>query len=294
MSTRMYLYLAVAWTVVVGIGVCTNVSMADIVVTFQQGALVPTEAGGNGAATYSGTKDLHLREHAPTFNTGGEPNVLIGRYGNGTDDDSRMLFDFNSYGTLGNYMQTNNLTIKSAKLKLYLNGTVGSATYTGQTVDVFMAATSFYEGAGADGEDGRDGRAASGMESSWRYCQGAGNWAGGGAHSSSDWSTTLDTGIVLGTTGQWYNFNVTGAFAANGSDLNDAHNGFVLLERADAGNPYADSGNYGKQFLFNSRQAGSNRPVLEFTLAPVPEPSSLVLAALGLLGLLAYAWRKQK
>jgi hypothetical protein len=31
-----------------------------------------------------------------------------------------------------------------------------------------------------------------------------------------------------------------------------------------------------------------------FLLTPTPEPSALLLAATGLMGLLAYAWRKQK
>lgn len=39
---------------------------------------------------------------------------------------------------------------------------------------------------------------------------------------------------------------------------------------------------------------GSETKAYEFSLAPVPEPSTFALLACGLIGLLAYAWRKRK
>ena len=37
-----------------------------------------------------------------------------------------------------------------------------------------------------------------------------------------------------------------------------------------------------------------DNPAMILTVAPTPEPSTLLLAGTGLLGLLAYAWRKRK
>ena len=104
----------------------------------QQGALLPTQAGGNGSGIYSGTADLSLRTD-PSYgggvqlmNTGGEPNLVIGQYTDTNQvDNEEDLVNFN-YGSLGSYMQTNNLAIKSVALKLYLNGNAGISATTGQ------------------------------------------------------------------------------------------------------------------------------------------------------------------
>jgi hypothetical protein len=45
---------------------------------------------------------------------------------------------------------------------------------------------------------------------------------------------------------------------------------------------------------FYTKENGSGAPSLAFTGSPVPEPSTIALLATGLIGLLAYAWRKRK
>lgn len=311
MTSRFILNLMVALSVLVGLGVCASVSTAETV-TFQDGALIPTEAGGNGSDLYDGTTDLHLRQGVKSdqsalyyeYNTGGEINVVVGQYSEGgdqsgtnTDSNTRPLINF-TYGTLADYMQANNLQIQSATLQMYLNGHIGSSSNTteGQTVDLFKGLTAFNEGTGSS-TGGRDGRKAVTGESCLMYTSyNTVNWAGGSYHTSADWSTAaLDTGIVLSPAkyDTWIDFDVTGAYAADGSDLGD-QDGFCMLARVDVGNPYEDGTVGGGQMLFNSSNATDHLPILTFVLAPVPEPSTFVLAGFGLLGLLAYAWRKRK
>lgn len=309
MTSRFILNLMVALSVLVGLGVCASVSTAETV-TFQDGVLIPTEAGGNGSDLYGGTTDLHLRQGVKSnhsvlyyeYNTGGEINVVVGQYSEGgdqsgtkTDSNVRPLINF-TYGTLADYMQANNLQIQSATLQMYLNGHIGSANNAveGQTVDLFKGLTAFNEGTGSSSGE-RDGRLAVTGESCYAYTSyDSVTWAGGD-HTSADWGAALDTGIVLSPAkyGTWIDFDVTGAYTADGSDLN-AQNGFCMLARVDVGNPYEDGTVGGGQMLFNSSNATDHLPILTFVLAPVPEPSTFVLAGFGLLGLLAYAWRKRK
>jgi hypothetical protein len=298
MSTKLCLSWMAACAMV-GICLLAGSASADVVVTLQQGALLPTQAGGNGTTTYSGTTDAHLREPVPdgyVNNTGGSPWLVVGQYGNGDEaGDVRALIDFD-YGTLSAYMQANNLEIKSAKLKMYLQTAEGSSSTTGQTVDLFKSATAFSEGTGGTGNY-RDGRAAEAGESCFAYqTYNTAGWAGGGSHSAADWGVALDTGISLTSSdfGTWKTFNVTGAYAADGSDLTADHAGITMLARVDDANPFQDNTSGGKQFCFLSRNSSSNCPTLEFTLQQVPEPSVMVILMTGLVGLLAYAWRKRK
>lgn len=266
----------------VGVALLAVSARAETIVTFQQGALIPTEAGGNGSDTYSGTRDMHLRQY-PTYgdvyNTGGTIYLVTGQYADdGEDDNARPLIDF-SYGTLSTYMQANNLKIQSVTLKMYLHKFEGNSSSTGQTVDVFKGTSSFNEGDGSGGA-GRDGDPATTGESCFAYqSYNTVYWAGGGSHNSADWGAALDTGIVLSSTGTWYELDVTGAYAEDGSDLTDAHLGFVMLARVDDANPYQDNTDGGKQACFMSAQGGSNQPILEITL--VPEPATLSLLAAG-------------
>ncbi len=295
MTSRFIINVMVAMTVLIGLGVCANMATAETV-TFQDGTLTPTEAGGTGEA-YEGTTDLHLREanlNQDHYNTGGEYYLVVGQYGTGITDDTRPLTNFD-YGTLTDYMQTNGLRIQSATLQLYLEGCAGSATTgVGQTVDLFKGLTAFNEGTGAHRNNGRDGRLAQTGESCWRkQTYNTVDWAGGGLHSSADWGVTLDTGIVLSPAkyGSWIDFDVTGAYADDGSDLS-AQNGFCMLARHDDDSPYYDGSGANQMLFRSSNSSEAEKPILTFVL--VPEPSTFVLAGFGLLSLLAYAWRKRK
>ena len=267
-----------------------TVAKADVVVTFQDGSVTPTQAGGNGSNIYAGTTDIHLREvRPPNYNTGGEPILVLGEWGTNRSDDTRPIINF-AYGSLGAYMQANNLKIKSATLSLYCNG-VQNTSNPYQTVDVYAFTSAFNEGTGSIGTG--DGRPAATGESCWNYqSYDSTPWS---SSAGGDWAVpALDTGIALSssTPGNWVNFNVTNAFAADGSNLG-GQDGLLLLARCDSSNTYFnDTGN--GQFYFNSREAATNHPMLQITLASVPEPSSLVLAACGLLVLAAYAWRRRK
>ena len=286
-------------TVLVGIGTCTNALMADVMVTFQQGALIPAEAGGNGVDTYSGAADMTLRYSGggdAHYNTGGELTFHTGRWQDDSNDINRMLVDFDGYGTLGTYLQTHNLEIESATLKLYMDSITNPLANPGTTLDVYKAVTAFNEGIGIHPVYAGAGQPALSGESCWLYqAYNTTGWAGGGSYSASDFSTELDTGVSLGpaTVGTWVSFDVTGAYANGATDLTDANPGVALLDRNnDPVNPYYNAGTGTGQMLFTSRNAGSNQPVLQFTL--VPEPGMLALLATGLLGLLCYAWRKRK
>ena len=82
------------------------------------------------------------------------------------------------------------------------------------------------------------------------------------------------------------------------SDL-AGHAGLALLTRVDDGSPNAVPDGQpgalgGDQMRFSSSNAASNQPIIEFTLRVIPEPSSGVLAVMGLTGLACLGWRRRK
>ena len=240
-------------------------------VLFQDGLPLPKEAGGDGETVYSGTRDVHLREYNKDQNTGSEPYLVVGQYLDDEDDDTRILIDFD-YDALATYLTENNLRISSVALKLYQVETRGTSVTTGQTVDVFKAKSDFHEGTGTSG--GRDGRVAVDRESTWnRQKHPAEGWADGGTHGPKDFHTskTLDT-VTLGaeTAKRWHTLDVTGAFAADGSDLTD-HPGFVLVARVDDQSPHAlPDAHGGRQMVFYSSEASHFRPAIVFRCVADP------------------------
>ncbi len=235
---------------------------------FQDGRPIPKQAGGDGTSVYEGTRDMHLREaDGGLYNTGAEPNLALGQYADNEEDNTRILIDFDC-GSLAQCLATNNLRIASVTLKLYHAGIAGNSPATGQTVDIFPAISNFNEGAKAS--NGRDGHEASIDESTWgSQAFPTRPWAGGGHHSEADFvpSHPLDT-LTLGdaTVRTWRTFDVTAAFAPDGSDLAD-HAGLVLLSRVDNANPNAERDRSGgKQMLFSSSEANQCRPMLIFQL----------------------------
>ena len=237
-------------------------------VIFQDGRPTPKQAGGDGTSLYEGTQDIHLREaDGGLYNTGAEPNLALGQYADNEEDNTRILIDFDC-GSLAQCLATNNLRIASVTLKLYHAGIAGNSSTTGQTVDVFPAISNFNEG--TEASNGRDGHEASIDESTWgSQAFPTRPWAGGGHHSEADFvpSHSLDT-LTLGdaTVRTWRTFDVTAAFAPDGSDLAD-HAGLVLLSRVDNANPNAERDRSGgKQMLFSSSEANQCRPMLIFQL----------------------------
>ncbi len=239
------------------------------VVLFQDGLPLPKEAGGDGETIYSGTRDVRLREYNKDYNTGAESHLVVGQYLDTEDDDTRILIDFD-YNALATYLTENNLRISSVALKLYQVNAQGTSATIGQTVDVFKAKSGFHEGTGTGG--GQDGRVAVDGESTWnRQRHPAEGWADGGPHGPKDFDTskTLDT-VTLGaeTAKRWHTLDVTGAFAADGSDLAD-HPGFVLVARVDDQSPHAlPNAHGGRQMLFFSSEADHCRPAIVFRFVP--------------------------
>ena len=279
MSTRRVFTMLAVSAVLVGMGLFAVTAMAGpITVTFQDGAVTPTEAGGDGSALYAGTTDNTVAGYPSevTLTNGANPQVWVGDYNGDTSDVNRSLVNFN-YGTLATYMQANNLQIQAATLKLYYTGTANGLQ--GQTVDAFKSTTAFDE-----------------ATSCWSYRTGTTPWAGGSVHSASDFSSTLlDSQSLINASVGWKSFDVTNAFASNGSDLG-SQVGLTLLARIDSADPDHVGATGADQVLFGSCQYGtqSYRPEMVFTLTTVPEPSTCALAITAVVGLLAYAWRKRK
>lgn len=101
-------------------------------------------------------------------------------------------------------------------------------------------------------------------------------------------STSVDPAAAAGTKFQW---TITGANAsALVNDWKTGTNSGLIIAAPDSTGPDSRTGFYMRTF-----GTESYRPTLivDYTI-PTPEPSTLVLTGIGLLGLLAYAWRRQK
>ena len=140
MSTRRVFTMLAVSAVLMGMGLFAATAMAGpITVTFQDGALTPTEAGGNGSALYTGTTDNTVAGYPSevTLTNGGNPRFGLATIIGDTSDVNRSLVNFN-YGTLATYMQANHLQIQTATLDLYFTGTV-ERLQGGQPVSVFKS-----------------------------------------------------------------------------------------------------------------------------------------------------------
>jgi hypothetical protein len=92
------------------------------------------------------------------------------------------------------------------------------------------------------------------------------------------WNTVVLT--HANTTANW-SISVNGSAPVN----------FTVTDTSDCPNA---TGNLGGWDFTNANDAPSTVFLSEVPAAPAPEPSAIVLVATGLIGLLAYAWRKRK
>jgi hypothetical protein len=108
-----------------------------------------------------------------------------------------------------------------------------------------------------------------------------------------DWRDVA-SGVTL-TAGDWYKLtveqngaNFTGTLSTAGGATVIQHTYTSLVQTAVNGYAYIGQSNFGLP-------VDNNSPAFDnFSLTIVPEPGTLALLATGLLGLLAYAWRKRK
>lgn len=125
----------------------------------------------------------------------------------------------------------------------------------------------------------------------WKDSSEAGNvnWASGGQFGSSDYSATLLSTRTVGASdvGTYVDFTLAGTPA----ELTSLINGW----RTDnAGLVVSATQTTGVILMrFDSRDCGTAAYCPELLVTVLPEPSACMLAASGLIGLLAYAWRRR-
>lgn len=104
------------------------------------------------------------------------------------------------------------------------------------------------------------------------------------SYDKSDWTmTNLATGSVYGT-------------VPDGSFFTDAFNGRIGAEAAGV---YPMTGNIAEVLVYDHALSAAETAALQSYIdgrymTPIPEPSAIVLALLGAISLVAYAWRKRR
>jgi hypothetical protein len=235
---------------------------------------------------------------ASTLNAGGAPDMYVGYWSGAKEESALLRFDVSPLSSVPD------LQVNSVTLKLFISHV---DDWTASIVDEepvvsevhavsaanagWVQGTKIFTGA-ADGESAWDFRA--------KHTPTSTNWAGsaGLRTPTTDYDPTvlasqtflaspaLNTEIdytFSGTPGQLTSL-ITGWMAANG--------GLFMFDRPEGGHTALSTERLG----FHTMEAttAGYRPQLVVDYVSTPEPGTLVLMATGLLGLVAYAWRKRK
>jgi hypothetical protein len=206
------------------------------------------------------------------------------------DNGSPFNFDTTDPFTLEAWVKSTDARTMQGVVAKYASGTCGyfmalynpTGTSTGGELAIqLQSSASAYSYAFTDGKNLADGN--------WHYVAAAYN--GGG--SSAGLSLFVDGSAVVAPT------------AGDGDTLGSIQNtGLLDIGQRDSGSVLADKvfkGSIDEVAVYGSVLSGTDiaahwaaRNDIGLTPDPVPEPSTVVFLTTGLLGLLAYAWRKRK
>jgi hypothetical protein len=240
------------------------------------------------------TQDTSIYYHGPSggwtdwnmggWTIGGEPIVGVDARDAGSQDHVRALLAAGGIvGDLAAAGMTTSSQIGSAQLHLFI-AVADRSTPPNMTVDRTVNAYRVTAGPWAQGSSvwATEPGAADGLNVN----SGTQAWAAAGGDYD---PTSLGTMIVPTAASPYTELTVTITDAVKHWVDNPSQNYGVMLIQDDAHEDdprfFASSENVGN--------GGAYRPFITVTEA-VPEPSTLALVATGLLGLLAYAWRKRK
>ena len=93
---------------------------------------------------------------------------------------------------------------------------------------------------------------------------------------------------------QWLLASTTGTMPSNLTSLLTLDGTGFQNALASAGRIYLSESSDNKNLYLNYAPTGGTGHAYSMGLSPVPEPGTLAILATGLMGLLAYAWRKRK
>jgi hypothetical protein len=222
------------------------------------------------------------------MNYGASVDLSIGR-ANGIFDTLTGLLSFDvSSVPVGT-------TVETLKLRLHSSSWVDSAAVGALTINVNAMLASnkdWVEGTGITDVGAKlvgscfDWKNASGTVEEPSYV----NWASMGQFGSSDYdATVLSTrSVSAADVGKYVDFTIAGTptqltSLIDGWRTDNA--GLVLSSPSTAGVIL---------MRFGTRELGTAAYAPQLVINEVPEPSSCVLVAVGVIGLLAYAWRKRR
>jgi hypothetical protein len=239
------------------------------------------------------TQDTSLYYHGPSggwtnwnmggYTVGGEPVLPFDARTGSTHDNVRPILEAAGIVTdLSAAGVTASSQVVSAQLHLFVNKADGSTVGIDRTLNAYRVTTGpWVEGSSAAGLWTSEPGAADGLNAT----NGTLAWTTPGG----DYDPTLLGSLVVPTAaGPGTELTVTITDAVKYWIDNPGSNYGVLLIQTDADEdanrffaPHEDT-----------TADGAYKPFI--TVTTVPEPSALVLIGTGLLGLLAYAWRKRK
>jgi len=232
----------------------------------------------NGLNSYSGTQDTYIRESSADSSYGNDTTMLVRNdTSNDRDRVSLIYFDLSPLTSLGIS------TIDSVSLQLYRTTGDNDNSSSYNIYAYRLTAGSWDEN-----------------DVTWNHRDESTDteWADGNDFGSSDYTSTGSASTSVGTTNQYYDWTVTNIVSNWWSNNLSNNYGFVLLSPNSTGsnhvyfytseyNPAASSPLLYRPKLTINYTEGDNRD-------PVPEPASMSLLGIGLLGAMGAGIRSRK
>jgi hypothetical protein len=231
-------------------------------------------------------------------NAGGATSMYVGYWSSVKEESSLLRFDVSPLSSVPD------LQINSVTLKLFISQV---ADWTASTVDEEPVVTEVHAVSAANAgwvQGAKNFTGATVGESAWdfrAFNTTPTNWAGsaGLRTPTTDYDPTVLASQTFITQSPAVNTEIDYTFSGTPGQLTDlitgwmtTNAGLLMFDRPEGGHTAMST----QRLAFHTMEAATAgyRPQLVVDYISTPEPGTLVLTVTGLLGLVAYAWRRRK